>query len=222
MRDRTVFCDMSQHDLRAMSAVKVYRGYQRGEVIFSEGDRPVGVYCLFRGSVKIFKSGRDGREQIIRLVRPGDVFGYRALLSAHRHDNCAAALDDVGVCYVPRAMFMTMAAENTDFSFKMLELLSGELRRAEEHVVEMVQKTLRERLAETLLLCRERFGLERDGVTLGTRVTRGEIAEMVGAATESVIRQMMRFKDEGLIGLKGRRISILSPERLLDAANLEE
>lgn len=221
-RGSTVFCDLSPADVGAMSHSKIHRMLRRGETVYCEGDEPAGIYCLYDGAIKIFRNGRDGREQILRLVRPGEIFGYRALLSAQPHTNSAAALDEVSLCHVPRAMFLSMAAEKPAFSFKLLELLSGELRNTQNRIVDLAQRSLRERLAEALLLLRQTFGFQSDGVTIDTRMTRIEIAEIVGAATESVIRQLAQFEREGLVELNGRRIKILTADGLLEAANADE
>lgn len=217
-REQSVFCDLLPHDLDSMSSMKASRTLTRGDTLFFDGDMPEGIYCVSRGTLKIFKSGRDGREQIVRLARPGDIVGYRALLSGGGHNNSAAALDDVQVCYIPRAVFFSLVQNSPQTASRVLSLLSAELRRAEDRMIDIAQRPVRERIAETLLLLKQSGGVDADGRTLSIRITRAEIGSIVGAATESVIRLLADFKREGLVEFMGRRIAILDHRGLVDAA----
>lgn len=221
-REHSVFCDLLPRELDSVSTSKVTRTLARGEVLFYDGDKPAGIYCVSRGTLKVYKSNRDGREQIVRLARPGDIVGYRALLSGGGHNNCAAALDDVTVCYIPRAEFFSLIENSPQTATRVLSLLSTELRRAEDRMVDMAQRPVRERVAETLLLLKQSGGVDDDGRTLRIRVTRAEIGSIVGAATESVIRLLADFKREGLVEFIGRGIAILDHERLVDAAAIAD
>ncbi|HVK37933.1 MAG TPA: Crp/Fnr family transcriptional regulator [Candidatus Kapabacteria bacterium] len=220
-RERSVFCELLPREIESITATKVTRTISRGDTLFYDGDTPAGIYCVSQGTLKIYKGSRDGREQIVRLARPGDIVGYRAILSGGGHNNSATALDDVSVCYIPRAVFFSLIQDNPQMATKVLSLLSAELRRAEDRMVDM-QRPVRERVAETLLLLRQSGGVDADGRTLNIRVTRAEIGSIVGAATESVIRLLADFKREGLVEFVGRRISILDHDRLVDAAALAD
>lgn len=221
-RDRSVFCELLPRELDEMSSAKSSKVLERGDMLYFDGDRPAGVYCVSHGTIKVFKMGRDGREQIVRLARPGDIIGYRALLSGDAHGNCAEAMDDVHVCFIPRGTFFSLLEQNPVTASKILGLLSSELRKAEDRMVDIAQRSVRERVAETLLLLKESGGVDADGRTLNIRVTRAEIGAIVGAATESVIRLLADFKREGLVDFIGRRIAILDHEALVEAAAIAE
>jgi CRP/FNR family transcriptional regulator len=221
-RDRSVFCELVPRELEEIASAKATKNLDRGDMLFFDGDRPSGIYCVSEGTIKIFKMGRDGREQILRLARPGDVIGYRALLSGDAHSSSAAAMDGAQVCFVPRAVFFSLIEHSPATASRVLALLSAELRKAEDRMVDMAQRPVRERVAETLLLLKESGGVDEDGKTLNIRITRAEIGSIVGAATESVIRLLAEFKKEGLVEFVGRRIAIMDHQALLAAAQVDD
>jgi CRP/FNR family transcriptional regulator len=222
VREGSIFSDLVPPDLKAMSEVKGCRYYGKGEMIFYADTAPLGLFCIHRGIVKIYKVGKDGKEQIIRLARAGDVMGYRSLLSGDRYSAFALPLDDAQICHIPKSTFFSLLSSNFQLSARVMELLSTELKAAEDRIVEMAQKPVRERLAETLLLLRETYGVEADNATLSIKLTRIELANIVGTATESVSRLLSKFKEEKLIDIDGRRIRIIDPRRLTDAANIDD
>jgi CRP/FNR family transcriptional regulator, polysaccharide utilization system transcription regulator len=221
-RHGSVFCDLDTRDLEVLGSTKSCRSYSKGQTIYLDGEHPAGLYCIHEGNVKVFKSGRDGKEQILRFARPGDIIGYRALLSGEPHSNSATAIADAQICYIPRAAFFTVSSESVSLNGRIFSLLSQELRQAQTRIVDMAQRPLRERVAETLLFLRESFGLEGDGRTLNVRLTRREISDVVGSATESVIRSLAELKSEGLIDIKGKSIEILNAKSLVRAAAIED
>jgi len=189
-------------------------------MIYYSGDIPHGLYCIHKGKVKIYKVGENGREQVVRIVKEGGIFGYRALLNGQPHNDFAAPLDDARICFIPRDVVLDLVARNPQISLNILSILSEELKSAESMIVEMAQKPVRERLAEALLLLRHTFGTEDDGMTLDMKMTREELASIVGTATESAIRGLSDFKNEGLIDLKRQKILILDMARLTEVANV--
>jgi CRP-like cAMP-binding protein len=221
VRNRSVFCGLAAGGLEAIEARKVMRVFRRGEPLHLEGDAAHGVHCLYRGAVKVFRSTSDGREQIVRLASAGDIVGYRSVFDAQVHSTCATALDDVQACFIPRAQFALLCENDPALAHQVFALLSHELGAVEGRMFELTQKSVRERVAETLLQLHAVFGVERDGTTLDVRLSRGELAELVGAATESVIRFLTDFKRSGVLSLRGRRIGILRPEVLAEVANAD-
>lgn len=221
-RDSSVFSSLQGPQLTVLSDNKACRVYHKGDMIFYVDDRPAGLYCIRHGNIKLYKVGSDGREQIIRLVGPGDVLGYRSLISGTAYASFAMAMDDAHVCFIPRAEFMNLLSADATFSMRMMSLLSSELRNAEERMVGLAQKPVRERLAETLVLLQEKYGTDEDGESLGIRLTREEIANIVGTATESVIRLLSEFNKEGLIEIRGRKLIISDRRGLLALANVED
>ena len=221
-RSSSVFSDLVHPELRVLSSSKTCRTHSKGEVIFYTGDRPGGLHCIHQGKVKICKAGPDGREQIIRLVGPGDVMGYRTLLGGGAYSSFAVALEDCRICFIPRSEFTSLISSHAGFAARLMGLLSDDLKAAETRMVELAQKNSRERLAETLLLLKAKFGLEADGQTLAVKLSREEIAGMVGTAVENVIRLLSEFRREGLIDLDRKHIRLLEEDRLLDTAHVDD
>lgn len=201
---------------------KICNVYKKGQVIFHEGSHPFGVYCINSGKIKLSHLGDDGKEQIIRLLKDGDITGYRALLSGDRYGASAIALEDTHVCFIPKELFLHVLKNDAALAFEMMKLLSDELHRAELQLTHLAQKPVRERLAETLLFIKETYGFEEDGVTLNVRFSREEIANLVGTATESTIRLLSEFRKDGMVELDGKKIKILKQRELIRTANLQD
>ena len=218
----SVFFKADEDNISAINDAKVCSLYKKGQVIFQEGAHSFGIYCINSGKVKLTHSGDDGREQIIRLVKPGDIMGYKALLSGERYTATAVALDDVQVCFIPKDLFLNVLQKDPSLSFEMMRILSSELRKAELKITHLAQKPVRERLAETLLFIHETYGGESDGQTLNVRLSREEIANLVGTATESAIRLLSEFKKDGMIELEGKKIRLLNMNNIIKTANLQD
>ncbi|MEI6087371.1 MAG: Crp/Fnr family transcriptional regulator [Bacteroidota bacterium] len=221
-RFTSVFCKAKQEFIEEINEQKICNIYKKGQTLFNEGSYPFGVYCINEGKVKLSHLGDDGKEQIIRLLRGGDILGYRALLSGERYSASAIALEDTQVCFVPKELFISVLKNDTGLAFEMMKLLSDELHKAEVKLTHLAQKPIRERLAETLLFIKETYGFEADGVTLSVRLSREEIANLVGTATESTIRLLSEFKKDGMVELDGKKIKILRQKELIKTANLQD
>ncbi|WP_461630775.1 Crp/Fnr family transcriptional regulator [Labilibaculum euxinus] len=187
--------------------------YKRGSIIYSEGDSAKGCYFLFSGVLKVFKTGLEGKEQIIRFAKPGDLIGFRSVLSQERACTSAKVIEDATVCFIPGKVLTKLIQENSNFAMELIQLTCRELDEANDYITDIAQKTVRERLAEILIQLETAFGLTEDG-TLKIALTREELANMVGTATESVIRLLSEFKSDQLIELNGRKIKILNTKAL--------
>lgn len=221
-RFTSVFCKAKQEYIEEISIHKICNVYKKGQVLFNEGTYPFGVYCINDGKVKLSHLGDDGKEQITRLLRGGDILGYRALLSGDRYGGTAVALEDTQVCFIPKDLFLKALKNDAGLAFEIMKLLSDELHKAELKITHLAQKPVRERLAETLLFIRETYGFEHDGITLNVRLSREEIANLVGTATESTIRLLSEFKRDGVIDLDGKKIQITNHKELIQFANLQD
>lgn len=214
------FCNLDSNYLEEIDNRKTSNKYKRKQVIFHEGHRPVGVFCVNEGKIKIHQLGDTGKDQIVRLAKPGEILGYRALVSGENYTASATALEDAVICFIPKEKFFEVLQSSTNMSMKLVELLSSDLKTAEQKITQLAQKTVRERLAETLLILKESFGVEKDGNTLTVQLTREEIANIVGTATESIIRILADYKEENIIGFEGKKMIILKPDELVRIANI--
>jgi CRP/FNR family transcriptional regulator len=198
-RFNSVFCKAREEHIEVINDKKVCNIYKKGQQLFNEGAYPLGVFCINDGKVKLSHHGDDGKEHIIRLLKGGDVLGYRALLSGDRYSASAIALEDTQVCFIPKDVFVNVLQHDAGMAFEMMKVLSDELHRSEIKLTHLAQKPIRERLAETLLFIKETYGFEADGITLAVKLSREEIANLVGTATESTIRLLSEFKKDGMI-----------------------
>ena len=217
-----IFSAATPEHVEEISNAKTCKIYRKGQDIFQEGGHPYGIYFVNSGKVKLSHSGDEGREQIVRLVKPGDLIGYKALISNAPYTATATVLEDSAVCFIPREVFLGLLQKDPTLALRMMQILSSELRRAEQKITHLAQKPVRERLAETLLTLKETYGLEDDEQTINVMLSREEIANLVGTATESAIRLLSEFRKEKVIDLAGKKIRILRLQQLIKMANLQE
>lgn len=217
----SIFEALNNEDLGNLSSSKGCNYYRKGQTIFFEGNNSNGVYCVHKGKIKMHKLGLDGKEQIIRFAKDGDIMGYRALLSGEPYSLSATVLEDSSICFIPKESLITSIQKDTKFSLKVMELTCKEMGKATDTITNLAQKPVRERLAEVVLMLEQTFGTREDG-SIDVILTREEIASLVGTATESCIRLLSEFKRDELIKLEGKKISILNKKQLMKEGNLFE
>ncbi len=218
-RFNSVFCKTEHDKMEEIEALKICSTVKKGETIFREGSYASGVYCINAGKIKLSMIGDEGKEQIVRLAKPGDIIGYKALLSGDRYSSTASALEDCNICFIPREIFLVILQKDAALSFEMMKVLSDELKRAEEKITHLAQKPVRERVAETILFLKETYGVDAEN-NVNVTLTREEIANLVGTATETAIRLLSEFNKEHIIELSGKKIKILDQNKLVKTANL--
>ena len=214
-----LFKKLTEQEFAQLNYDKTCSLYKKGSIIYREGSRLTGFYCVTRGIVKIFKTGIDGKEQIISFAKKGDIIAYRSLLSHELACTTAKVIDEAVLSHIPLQTLLYLIQNNWQFSLHMLQIVCKELRVANDYITDVAQKTVRERLAEVLLLLKDEFDLDNNN-TLKISLTREELANMVGTATESVIRLLSEFKQDKLIDLQGRKIKFLDVAKLSRVANL--
>lgn len=219
MHFKTIFRKLTPEQQDFVSSRKTCATYKKGSIVYKEGQRTSGIYCINKGIAKIYKTGVEGKEQIIKFAKCGDVFGYRSILNGEPACSSVKINEDAVVCHIIASDFYTMLKENSEFGIDMLQLACAELGEANSYITDIAQKSVRERLAEILVYLKVEFGLDDDRM-IQIALTREELANLVGTATESVIRLLSEFKHDGLIELKGRRIRLLDVETLSKIGNL--
>ncbi|MGI6073233.1 MAG: Crp/Fnr family transcriptional regulator [Fermentimonas sp.] len=188
--------------------------YKKNELIYLEGDEANDLMCLFKGKVKIYKTGVGGRMQIIRILRPVQYFGYRAYFAKEKHVHSASAHEACTVCFIPMTLIEKFIRENGNLAMIFIRLLSVDLGMADSRVVNLTQKHVRGRLAESLIVLMESYGLEEDGATINIYLAREDLANMSNMTTSNAIRTLSNFVDEKIIAVDGRKIKIIDEERL--------
>lgn len=188
--------------------------FKKGELIFEDGEESKGVYFIAQGTAKLSKSGVYGKDQILRFIKEGDLVGYRSLLIGEKMQAKAEAMTDVEIVFLPGELFIHLLQINSTLSFALLQKIAYELGESSNTITFLAQKTVRERLAEILLLLEQKLGTDPEGF-IKISLTREEIANLIGTATESAIRLISEFKLDKLIETEGRNIKILSREKLI-------
>jgi len=214
----SLFKHLSSEEQLKVDKEKVCNSYKRGSIIYHEGSRTNGFYCINSGTLKIFKTGIDGREQIIAFAKRGDIIGYRSILSNELACSSAKVIEDAILCFIPGETLISLVKTNGNFSMAVMQQTCKELGEANSFLTDIAQKTVRERLAEVLLNLIHTFNLDHDNI-LQISLTREELANIVGTATESVIRLLSEFKHDKLIDLNGRKIKILDIKQLEKISN---
>ena len=198
---------LTKDELMRISNCKTSKIIKKGEVIFEEGEALNGVFCVRDGICKLTKLSANGKDQIVKLVVKGELLGQRSLISDESSNLKATALNDMELCFIPKSEILDDLKKNPDFSFNVLQSMARDLKEADDVIVNMAQKSVRQRLAEVLVSINESFGTNPDG-TLSVILSREDFASIVGTATESAIRVLSQFKKEGLISTVGKQIKI--------------
>ena len=198
---------LNKEELLHLSDCKESYTIKKGEVIFEEGDTINGIYCIKDGVCKMSKLSANGKDHIVKLISKGELLGQRSIISDEPVNLSAIALEDMEVCFIPKTEIMGFFDKNNQFSMNVMKTICGDLKEADLHSVNMAQKTVKERLAETLLYLADTFGKNEDD-SLKVQLSREELASMIGTATESCIRLLSDFNKLGLIELAGKKITL--------------
>lgn len=188
--------------------------YKKNDVLFKEEDEPIGLLVLCEGKVKVFREGVGRREQIVRMVKPFGLMGFRALFAEENHIATAVALEDTVICVVDKDDLMKLIRENSDFSVGLIRSLATDLGFSNRRTVALTQKHIRGRLAESILFLKDTYGMEDDESTIKIYLSREDIANLSNMTTSNAIRTLSTFASEGVIAISGRKIKILDLKKL--------
>lgn len=222
-RGASVFCDLSDTHLKEIDTAKTTNRYHPHQIVFYEGNQPLGLYCIASGKVKIYKMDEEGHQQIVRLAGSGDIIGYRSLLSGEPYSASAETLEEAQICFVDKKTFLHVLETHPATVSHVMTLLAKDLGQAEKQMVNLTHKNIRERLAELFLVFEKKYGEKTSkGTKLNIALSREELAELIGTTQESAIRLISEFKLDGLITAQGREIILLDIPGLTEAANLPD
>lgn len=220
-REKSVFCDLPKEHLVDIDSTKTVNQYKPHQTLFYQGNNPYGLYCLKSGKVKVVKMDVDGNQHIVRIAGPGDVLGYRSLLADDTYSASAETIEDSTICFIDRSIFTHILDSHPKTASLVMKMMAQELKRAEEQEVNLVHRSVGERLAELLLVFNNRYGKKtKEGSELELALTRQEWAEIVGTTQESVIRLLSDFKKQKMINTSGKKIVILDMDALVEYANI--
>ncbi len=200
-------------DLKKLSADRRTKTYKKKEIIFGEEAIPVYLYFLTKGKVKTYRSHEYGKELITTLYKEGDFFGYHALLENKPYSETAEALEDAEVCLIPKEDFYALLHSNANVMRTFIKMLSGNVAEKEKQLINLAYSSVRKRVAEALLHLQERYSKPAEP-QFSMAISREDLANMVGTATESLIRTLSEFKEDKLLEIKGSSITIINAEKL--------
>lgn len=196
------------------------QNFKKNEIIHYEGDKPTHMMCLIRGKVKIYKEGVGGRNQIVRIMQPVSYFAYRAMFAEGNYNTTACAFENATVVMIPKDVILKLIHQNLALSFYFIYALSVDLGISDARQVNLTQKHIRGRLAESLIFMRDNYGLEEDGVTINVYLSREDLANLSNMTTSNAIRTLSMFVSEKVITMDGRRIKIIDEEKLRKISRL--
>ncbi len=211
----SVFSILKSNELKLLQDHHTCTFYKKGATIYKEGDKPIGLLCLSKGKVKIFKEGLGGREQIVRMAKPVGFIGYRALFAKQNYIASAIAIEDSLVCNVEKKIIFDLLKRNSDFSAAIIKSLATELGFSNSRTVTLTQKHVRGRLAESLLFLIDTYGFEEDEKTIKIYLSREDIASLSNMTACNAIRTLSNFASEGILYVKGRKITVLNIQGLI-------
>ena len=194
--------------------------FKRNELIYCEGDEPREMMCLLKGKVKIYKDGVGGRSQIIRMIKPIQYFGYRANFAGEKYLTNASAFEASTVCMIPMSIVTDFIMTNPQLAMFFIRQLSTDLGISDERTVNLTQKHIRGRLAESLIFLKDSYGLEEDGATLSIYLAREDLANLSNMTTSNAIRTLSTFVAEHIIAIDGRKIKLIDEDRLRKISRL--
>lgn len=211
-RKSSLFGNFCEHEVAEVEENKSCAYYKKSQPLFIEGSFPRGVFCLNQGKVKVFARGDEGKEQIIHIAKEGEIIGFRAMFSGEPYKVSATTLEECNICFIGKEDFLNMIDTNPTLRNGIMKELSKELGDRAVFITNMAQKSVRERLAFALLILGDIYGEEQ------INLTREDMANFVGTATETLIRLLKDFKEEGMIEIHTRKLEIINKDKLMDLA----
>jgi len=209
-----LFAPLTDEQKNILKENYTLQNFRKNEMIYCEGETPKYLFCLLSGKVKIYKDGVGGRSQIIRMIKSSGYFGYRAYFACENYLTEAAAFEQSVICSFPLTVIDQLITQNTSLAWFFIRQLSVDLGVADSRTVNLTQKHIRGRLAESLLFLKESYGLEEDGSTLSIYLSREDLANLSNMTTSNAIRTLSNFATERLIAIDGRKIKLIDEEHL--------
>ena len=217
IREFSTLKSLTKEELKDISDHKDSLSFAKGDVLFAEGNVLNGVFCIKEGVCKLSRLSPNGKEQIVKFVKGGDMLGYRSVLSEEPVTLTVTALQDMKACFIPKKDIFDSLKENPKFSLDIMKTVCNDLKDANMSITNMAQKSVRERLADTLVFLKDTFGQDKEGF-LNIILTREEYSSVIGTATESAIRLLSEFKKKQLISFEGKKVKITNEAELIKIA----
>lgn len=210
----------SESELKTLVDHMSIRRFKKNDTIYHEQERPTRIFFLVRGKVKIVKESGLGRPQIVRAVKEGEFFGFRAFFANECYATSTIAFEDSTIATLPLYVLATFISTNTHIAQYFIHELANMLGIAGDRIVSLTQKHIRGRLADTILTLKDSYGYESDNATLAIVMNRDDLASMSNMSTSNAIRTLSAFAQEGILSIVGKRIKIIDEEQLKKISKL--
>jgi CRP/FNR family transcriptional regulator, dissimilatory nitrate respiration regulator len=211
----SLFNGLPADQIELLSMITVENIYKKGENIFSENEQATGLYAVASGRVKIYKLSPDGREQILHIFGPGEVFGEVPVFAGKRFPASADSMDESVILFFQRDALIDLIQKNPSIALNMLAVLSMRLRRFASMIDDLSLKEVPGRLAKHLLYLKKQG---QDIPEIDLNITKGQLASLLGTIPETLSRILTKMADQGLIETDGRRIRIIETEGIEELA----
>jgi CRP-like cAMP-binding protein len=205
--------DVKDNDrLRQLSDNYDTRQLERRQTLYAQGNRPKFVYYVVKGKIKTYKLHEDGKEYITNLYGPGDFIGYAVILKETNYDDSAMVLEDADVMLIPRDEFLQMLHNDPLVAGQFIQIMAQHVKEKEDRLVSLAYSSLRKRVAKAVVDIADKFGLNKKSAPI--EISREDLAQYVGTATESLIRTLSDFKAEKLIEIHSGKITVNDLDKL--------
>lgn len=209
---------LGKQALDALAQGRNTNKYKKKQVIFMEGNHPTRLYYVVKGKVKTFKTNDEGKELVTDLYSPGDFLGHVALLEGTTYKDTAEAMDDTELAIIPKDEFDELLSNNPEVARRFIELLAHNISSKETQLLHLAYNSLRKKVAVALLLLQKKYNQQEDE-KFTIDISRENLANIAGTATESLIRTLSDFKSEKLIDIKRGKVIILNLAKLESLVN---
>lgn len=215
-RPTSLLSDIPEELLNELSYSKVTNIYKKGQIIYYEGNKPYGVYCINSGKVKLLKYADNGKNYITNIAQGGNILGYKAFFTDDKFSETAEVLEDAIICFLDRDKFFNLLKKDQSFSLKLLSLMANEVKCAEDNIRDMAYKSTQERIIEVLLTLKEAFGVkDKDGAfKIDINLSREELASLIGTTTETTVRLLSWLKSKNILETNKKIIYIKDDKAL--------
>ena len=204
--------------LKELAADRHINHYKKKQVVYSEGNHPNRLYYIQKGKVKTFKTNDTGKELTVGLYNEGDFFGYTALLEETVYKETAEAIEDCDIAIVPKEEFENLLHSNKEVTHKFIKMLAKNISEKENQLLGLAYNSLRKRVADALLTLQSKYQKENQE-RFSMHISREDLANIAGTATESLIRTLSDFKSEKLIEISEGNIIITNQKKLAAMLN---
>lgn len=213
-----IFRTLGYPELMKVNSLIKKREYQKGNILFMQGDQSNHLYIVRYGRVKLYEASKCGRQQIVRILEQGEFFGELSLFRDERHSLNAEALEDTGLCLIPREDFKNLIKDNPEMSLRIMQAMSERLASAENFIVDLTLKNIEERIASWLIDMADKQGVPTEqGIRISVKLSRQELANLLGTTIETVSRKLTKLQSEGIIATEGQKNIIIYDRKALAA-----